>query len=234
MLRCCDWVEPLGDVGCVPLRAGVQIHPAASAAGGHGGGGHGGAGQGQPRGVRATHRPRRPLAPFSLPPLPSGAAPRPCKHRPQPRNSNTMCSSAQQPSSSTQASAGAQGGGLFWTRSALCTCLFFCKAAGFLKSVIGLLWQAVLQGTPQPFVLPVEELRAAVAGADAEGTREPSVAAQGSDPASATPSLARSTPPVSRHAPGPRPAPLTCALCIAAAELCNTAAACASPHSSDE
>ena len=54
--------------------------------------------------------------------------------------------------------------------------------------------QAVLQGPPQPFQLPVEELRAAVAAGEKEGPPE----AQGSDPASASPSLARSTPPVSR------------------------------------
>lgn len=54
--------------------------------------------------------------------------------------------------------------------------------------------QAVLQGPPQPFQLPVEELRAAVAAGEKEGPPE----AQGSEPASASPSLARSTPPVSR------------------------------------
>ncbi|EIE24672.1 hypothetical protein COCSUDRAFT_46901 [Coccomyxa subellipsoidea C-169] len=54
--------------------------------------------------------------------------------------------------------------------------------------------QAVLQGPPQPFQLPIEELRAAVAAGEKEGAAE----AQGSEPASASPSLARSTPPVSR------------------------------------
>lgn len=57
--------------------------------------------------------------------------------------------------------------------------------------------QAVLQGAPQPFQLPVEELRAAVARGEREGTQE----AQGSEPVSATPSIARSTPPVSRQGP---------------------------------
>jgi hypothetical protein len=44
----------------------------------------------------------------------------------------------------------------------------------------------VLQGPPQPFTLPVDVLRAAIAAAEDGATAEPSAAGQASDPASAT------------------------------------------------
>jgi hypothetical protein len=63
--------------------------------------------------------------------------------------------------------------------------------------------QAVLQGAPQAFRLPVEQLRAAVAAGDGDAAQEPSAVAAASDPASAA-LASRGTPPADRY--GPRPA----------------------------
>ena len=65
--------------------------------------------------------------------------------------------------------------------------------------------QALLQGPPKEFTLPIEELRAAVARAAEHGepALEPSEAPVSSDPGSGTPSLpkaSRGTTPVSRLA----------------------------------
>ena len=65
--------------------------------------------------------------------------------------------------------------------------------------------QALLQGPPKEFTLPIEELRAAVARAAEHGepALEPSEAPISSDPGSGTPSLpkaSRGTTPVSRSA----------------------------------
>ena len=62
--------------------------------------------------------------------------------------------------------------------------------------------QALLQGPPKPFTLPIEELKAAVVRAAEHGEAlEPSEAPASSDPGSGTPSLpkaSRGTTPVSR------------------------------------
>ena len=63
--------------------------------------------------------------------------------------------------------------------------------------------QALLQGPPKEFTLPIEELMAAVARAaeHGEAALEPSEAPASSDPGSGTPSLpkaSRGTTPVSR------------------------------------
>ena len=64
--------------------------------------------------------------------------------------------------------------------------------------------QALLQGPPKPFTLPVEELEAAVARAAEHGEAlEPSEVPASSDPGSGTPSLpkaSRGATPVSRSA----------------------------------
>ena len=64
--------------------------------------------------------------------------------------------------------------------------------------------QALLQGPPKPFTLPVEELEAAVARAAEHGEAlEPSEVPASSDPGSGTPSLpkaSRGAAPVSRSA----------------------------------
>jgi len=63
--------------------------------------------------------------------------------------------------------------------------------------------QALLQGPPKEFTLPIEELKAAIARAaeHGEAALEPSEAPASSDPGSGTPSLpkaSRGTTPVSR------------------------------------